>query len=187
MFFQNSKYCFLYFPLLKSHGYRTKTKQAASLLITRIFKAAFLPWCCVSGTGKTFLLMKMWASWASLLCLDRYTTGSSTLARIHGVQNRERKCSTEASERISSVMAKSLIFTCIQLLPCCLEKGNKQCTGYALNCVPMSLFHQQPPLLKVFLAPEDSLLSSFSDPKNGSLHTMHLALDLRSLWVKSFF
>lgn len=122
---------------------KNKSEQAASQLITRIFKAALLPLCCISDIEKAFLMTKLWASWAPLLCLGRYISSPGTLAGIHRVQNKERSLSTE---RIPSIMAKSLILTSMLLLPCCLEMANKQYTGYnsiqgALNCAPMWLFH----------------------------------------------
>lgn len=113
------------------------------------------------------------------LCLGGCT---STLVQIHRVQNRERKPSTEVTERIPSIMSKCLILTSMLF-------GERKQTGYRLyfkQCSHVTL-HQHCVLFEVFFAPGESLLLSFSDPKLGSLYILHLALDLRSLWVKTFF
>lgn len=184
MSFQNWKYCFLYFPLLKSHCYRTKTKQAVSRLSTRIFKAALLPLCCVSGIGKTFRLTEMWSSWAPLLCLGRYTSSPGTLAWIQSVEQGKKAINRGNREKTfnNGQILNPYIHTATSML-----FGERKWTVYRLCFKLLPCYYFISSLsFKVFLAPANSLLSSFSDPKLGRLGTMHYALGLSSLWVKSF-
>lgn len=166
MSFQNPKFCFLFFPLLKSNCCRTKAKQAAFQLIIYL-------------KCTTVIVLHMW--YRKIFPLDTDVgilspfslswwmhSYPGTVAQIHRVQNRKKKLSIEVTERVPSVMSKCLILTSMLL-------GERKQTGYRLcfkQCSHVTL-HQHSVFPEVFFAPGVSLLLSFSNLEACTSHTLH--------------